>query len=47
MPRINIGTTKLFFDIYGSKLDTSGLTVKEKLTLIVLRRIQSKMRALL
>ena len=36
MPKINIGNTKLFFDIYGSKLDIQKTVVKEKPTMIVL-----------
>jgi len=36
MPKIKIRNTKLFFDIYGSKLDIQKSTVKEKPTMIVL-----------
>ena len=35
MPKINIGSATLFFDIYGSKLDIKT-TITEKPTLLVL-----------
>lgn len=36
MPKVKIGNTSLFFDIYGSKLDVQKTDVKEKPTLLVL-----------
>src|SRR3990167_6770811 len=36
MPKIKIGNTKLFFDVYGSKLKVRDTDVIEKQTLILL-----------
>ncbi len=36
MPKIKLGDTQLFFDIYGSKLKINEFDVKEKPTLLVL-----------
>ena len=36
MPYVNVGNTKLFFDIYGSKLSHQNEQVTEKPTLLII-----------